>query len=103
MNDLFEEFAQAHAVKNGYLLAQTLSPVPPPGDVFRLRNIWQSTNAHSAKGDIKHYIKTQASRRARLGNDEVNGWVDVYVAYWNAVGEILAGESGKVRCTLSAC
>lgn len=97
MNELFEEFAKAHAVQNGYLLAQTLSPVPPPDDPHRLRKIWQSTNSHSVKGDIKHFIKTQTSHRINLDHDEVNGWVEVYTAYWNAIGEIIAGESGKVR------
>ena len=96
MNELFEDFAKAHSAQNGYLLAQTLSPVPPPNQPHRLRSIWQSTNAHSVKGDIRHFIKTNNSHQRLLDNEEVNGWVDVYTAYWNAVGEILAGESGKV-------
>ncbi|KAL3958986.1 hypothetical protein ACCO45_007148 [Purpureocillium lilacinum] len=85
--------------RNGYLLAQTLSPVPPPDDAHRLRKIWQSTNSHNVKGDIKHFIKTQSSYRASLDADEINGWVEVYAAYWNAIGEILAGESGKSTWT----
>ena|SRR3546814_648707 len=97
MNELFEQFAQAQAVRNGYLLAQTLSPVPPPDDAHRLRKIWQSTNSHSVKGDIKHFIKSQSSHRIILDADEITGWVEVYAAYWNAIGEILAGESGKVQ------
>ncbi|POR35798.1 Protein CSN12 [Tolypocladium paradoxum] len=99
MNELFEEFAKAYAVQNGYLLAQTLSPVPPPDDPHRLRKIGQSTNSHSVKGDIKHFIKTQASHRINVDHDEVNGWVEVYTAYWNAIGEILAGESGRSSWT----
>lgn len=98
MNELFEDFSKAHALGNGYLLAQTISPVPPPHEPHRLRRIWQSSNAHSVKGDIKHFIKSQTSSRKILGQDEINGWVEVYVAYWNAIGEILAGESGKVSC-----
>jgi hypothetical protein len=101
MNELFEDFAKAHAMRNGYLLAQTLSPVPPPDQPHRLRSVWQSTNAHSAKGDIKHFIKTNTLHRAKLSSDELNGWVEVFVAYWSAVGEILAGESGKVSSSLS--
>ncbi|KAK8927629.1 Protein CSN12 [Metarhizium anisopliae] len=99
MNELFEDFAKAYALRNGYLLAQTISPVPPPNEPHRLKRIWQSTNSHSAKGDIKHFIKSQTSSRKTISHDEVNGWVEVYVAYWNAIGEILAGESGKSSWT----
>ncbi|KEY65081.1 hypothetical protein S7711_08151 [Stachybotrys chartarum IBT 7711] len=98
MNELFEDFAKAYASKNGYLVAQTLSPVPLPHQPHRLRAVWQSTNHHSVKGDIKHFIKSSTSR-SKLDNDEVNGWVEVYAAYWNALGEIVAGESGKSTWT----
>lgn len=97
MNELFQEFAAAHASHNGYALAQTLSPVPPPNHAHKLASIYQSTNSHSVKGDIKHFIKHNASTRGTIDHDEVNGWVEVYTAYWKALGEILSGESGKVR------
>ncbi|KAH6999877.1 hypothetical protein EDB80DRAFT_725658 [Ilyonectria destructans] len=99
MNDLFHDFAQAHAGQNGYQLAQTLSPVAPPGQPNRLKAIWQSTNFHSVKGDIKHFIKTNTSHRQKLDHTEANGWGEVYMAYWKAIGEILAGESGKSSWT----
>lgn len=98
MNELFNDFAKAHASRNGYELAQTLSPVPLAHAPYRLMQVWQSTNSHSVKGDVKHFIKT--STRGSLDQDEINGWTEVYVAYWKAIGEILAGESGKV-CALS--
>lgn len=96
MNELFDDFGKAHASQNGYGIAQTLSPVAPPGHSHRLRAVRQSTNSHSVKNDIKHFIKTSTSRR-KLDHDELTGWVDVYTAYWNAIGEILAGESGNVQ------
>ncbi|QUC23702.1 uncharacterized protein UV8b_07943 [Ustilaginoidea virens] len=99
MNKLFEDFAKAHTIRNGYLLAQTISPVAPANEPHRLRRIWQSTNAQGAKGDIKHLIKSKKLNGTSLNRDEVNGWADVYVAYWNAIGEILAGESGKCSWT----
>lgn len=34
----------------------------------------------------------------RLSNDEVNGWVEVYAAYWNAMGELLvAGQNSNSK------
>lgn len=95
MNELFNDFAKAQATKQGYLLAQTLSPVAPPDDAQKLRAIHRSTNSHSVKGDIKHFMKTSLGDR-RLSHDEFNGWVEVFVAYWKAIGEINAGESGQV-------
>ena len=96
MNELFEDFATAHELQNGYSVAQTISPVPPPNQPQRLKKIWQSTNSHSAKRDIKHFIQQHTSRRKSLDDDEISGWVDVYAAYWNATGEIVAGENGNV-------
>jgi hypothetical protein len=96
MNELFEEFAQAHASRNGYALAQTLAPVAPPNQPHKLIQVHQSTNSYSVKGDVKHFIKTHMSQRGGLSQDEVNGWSEVYMAYWKALGEILAGEGGKV-------
>lgn len=101
MNELFDEFAKAHSQRHGYILAQTLSPVAPAGQPHRLRHILQSTNSHSIKGDLKHFVKTKTARKVKLDHDEVNGWVEVYAAYWNAVGEIVAGEEGKVLCSPS--
>ncbi|KJZ77536.1 Protein CSN12-like protein [Hirsutella minnesotensis 3608] len=99
MDELFQQFAEAHRKQNGYLLAQTLSPVPPSDDAHRLRVIWQATNAHSVKGDIKHVMTSHVSYRSNLSSDELNGWTEVYTVYWKAVGEILAGEDGKSSWT----
>jgi hypothetical protein len=102
MNELFDDFGKAYAARNGYQIAQTLSPVALPGHPHRLRAVWQSTNSHSVKSDIRHFIKNNTSHRRKMDHDEVTGWVEVYTAYWNAVGEILAGESGKVQYSLSS-
>lgn len=96
MNELFDEFAKAHSSRNGYLLAQTLTPVAPPTQPHKLNQVWQSTNAHSVKGDVKHFIKSSMSHKGGLDKDELNGWVEVYVAYWKALREVLSGESGQV-------
>lgn len=97
MNTTFQQFAEAHSLRNGYKLAQTLSPVPPEDDPQRLMAVWRSTNSHSVKGDIKHFIKSSTAHKRKLDHDETTGWVEVYTSYWKAVSEILAGESGKVR------
>ncbi|KZZ90794.1 COP9 signalosome complex subunit 12 [Moelleriella libera RCEF 2490] len=99
MNEIIEDFAKAHALHNGYLLAQTISPVAPNNEPHRLRRIWQSANTYSLREEIKRCIKSHNSLKASLSADEINGWVEVYSAYWNALGEILAGENGKSSWT----
>ncbi|KAF4589408.1 COP9 signalosome complex subunit 12 [Ophiocordyceps camponoti-floridani] len=99
MNHLFDSFALAYDAKNGYSLAQTLTPVAPPDDPGLLVRIWNSTNAQNAKSDILHYVKKQAAYFKDLGHDEINGWVEVYFAYWKALGVIVAGENGKSSWT----
>lgn len=101
MNELFVDFAKAHASRHGYLLAQTLSPVAPANDPQRLQAIFRSTNSHSVKGDIKHFIKTNMPRKGS-DQEELNGWVDVFIAYWKAIGEISAGERGQVSAQILA-
>lgn len=97
MNELCQEFAAAHVIRNGYAIAQTLSPVAPQGEPHKLESIWQSTNSHSVKGDIKHFIKHNSTHQGSLKANELNGWVEVYAAYWVAVCEIKLGETGKVK------
>lgn len=96
MNDLFKGFAKAHAEQNGYLLAATLSPIATSVNPQRLRLISKSSNSSSVKGDIKHFIKSNTSHQRSLDHEEVKGWVEVYAAYWNAIGDFVAVEDGKV-------
>lgn len=97
MDELFKGFARAHAEQNGYLLAATLSPISPPENPQRLRSVLKSSNSSRIKGDIKHLIKSNSSHQRGLDHEEIKGWVEVYAAYWNAVGDIVAGEDGKVH------
>lgn len=97
MNELFTSFAAAYASSDGYALAQTFTPIPPPHNPRYLWQIRQSTNAHSAKADIKRSLN--ASVKGLLSNDEIKGWVEVYEAYWKALCEITSGESGKSSWT----
>lgn len=98
MDIIFSDFGDAHSSLNGYSLSQTLSP-----DLSRseLRAIWRTTNHQDAKGVIRRGLqKTRSS--AKLSNEELQGWVEVYLAYWKAVEEILlADEQDEVRGKVS--
>ncbi|KAI4178218.1 MAG: hypothetical protein L6R41_008481, partial [Letrouitia leprolyta] len=52
------------------------------------------SNVFSIKNDIHRYIKTPQSY---LTKAEANAWIEIYVAYWKAIGEILRAETGYHR------
>ncbi|WYZ44200.1 hypothetical protein EsH8_VII_000636 [Colletotrichum jinshuiense] len=98
MEGLFEEFRNAYKARSGYSLAQTLQPFSPANKPDKLRSIWLSTNVQEVKADVKYMLlgRSSGSKKFKLDNDETNGWVEVYTAYWKAIGEILKveGDSG---------
>ncbi|KAH8899423.1 protein CSN12 [Thozetella sp. PMI_491] len=87
MDTIFEEFRAAHSNSNGYRLSKTLSP-ELSNDMLRV--IWRSLNYHDAKGVLKKGIQITGSGFDRLPSEQVQGWVDIYFAYWKSVGELLA-------------
>lgn len=96
MDALCAEFAGARADENGYDLARTLSP-DFPNDT--LRAIWQSCNAHDVKSVVKRELSKNVTGMQRLSHQELAGWVEVYHAYWKAVGELLAVQSSQSSWT----
>ncbi|TEA12051.1 Protein CSN12-like protein [Colletotrichum sidae] len=94
MEGLFEEFRNAHKTRSGYALAQTHQPFNPVNRPDKLRSIWMSTNIQDVKGDVKYMLlgRSSGSKKFKLDFEETNGWVEVYSAYWKAIGEILKAE-----------
>ncbi|KAL3423462.1 PCI domain-containing protein [Phlyctema vagabunda] len=92
MESVFCDFREAHMNGDGYLLSQTLSPVDPPSQPDKLRNFYRSTNIASVKADFKYQVLHVNTTSTRLSNEEGNGWIDVYQAYWKAIGQILNAE-----------
>jgi len=84
---LFHEFAEALNSENGYRLAKTLSPDIPNE---RLRAIFRSQNAHSIKNVLKRGLQGNAA--LTLDHQTLQGWVEIYAAYWNATGVILTAR-----------
>ncbi|KAK6214888.1 PCI domain-containing protein [Colletotrichum tabaci] len=94
MEGLFEEFRNAYKARSGYSLAQTLQPFSPVNKPDKLRSIYLSTNIQEAKADVKYMLlgRGSGSKKLKLDHEETNGWVEVYTAYWKAIGEILKVE-----------
>ncbi|KAG0651630.1 COP9 signalosome 8 [Hyphodiscus hymeniophilus] len=95
MDSVFQDFKKAYSEGHGYGLSMTLSPIPPSSDPNRLKAFFRSTNHASAKTDFKYHILYDNSMPFKLPQDEGNGWVEVYFAYWKAVGEILNAETAS--------
>jgi hypothetical protein len=91
MEPIFNDFRKAYEIGDGYGLATTLSPLAPASEPDRLYNFYRSTNFNAVKGGLKSHIFNLSS--FKLPVEEGNGWVDVYQAYWKAIGEILNAEA----------
>jgi hypothetical protein len=92
MDAIFDDFKRAYGSGLGYDLSMTLSPVAPPDQPNRLRAFHRSTNVATARKDFQYRIMWDKSNGFMVEADEGNGWVEIYFAYWKAIGEILKAE-----------
>jgi len=100
MDALAKEFCVGHTKGSGNILAATLSPEEPANDPQRLHNIWNSVQGSDARAVIGRKLRANQPPMGIPG-DEIQGWTDLYHAYWKVVGEIIAvqqpGGKGRVR------
>lgn len=94
MDAVFIEFARAHDYADGNLLATTISPQPPTSDPARLYNFHRASNAHSVTTDLRYKVQYNPSLQ-HLDKKEASAWVDVFTAYYNFVGKLLAAEEAQ--------
>lgn len=95
MDSIFEDFRNAHLNGDGYLLSSTLSPMEFPSQPDRLRSFYRSTSFATVKTDIKYRILYDNSSPVKLPAEEGTAWIEVYCAYWKAVGDILNAEAAS--------
>jgi COP9 signalosome complex subunit 12 len=99
MDTIINHFKSAQARGDGYGLAATITPVAPANDTGRPYAFYKSSNSFDIQSSIRAAIVFDND--LQLDRTEANAWVDVFVAYWKAVGVILGAEeatrSGKFR------
>ena len=95
MENVLQIFKHAHHIRSGPLLATTLDPVAPPQDPQRWLKFFKCTNSSSVSQNIRSSILSLTTPEPRPSKSENNAWIDVYVSYWKAVGEILAAENAS--------
>ncbi|KAL8643497.1 MAG: hypothetical protein Q9226_008333, partial [Calogaya cf. arnoldii] len=94
MDTIFHIFHHAQYTRDGAVLGNLLSPIPPTGDLSLLQRFYKDSNVFNVQSDITQYIK---SPQTAVPKGERNAWIDIFVAYWKAIGEILRAESGNHR------
>lgn len=97
MDQIFTDFRQAHQWGSGSLLKSTLLPLPTPARPDRLTSFYESTNKLNVGSDIRAQIFNRYHPAYRLSRNEGEAWIEVYVAYWRAVGEILIVQDAIAR------
>ena len=93
MDSLFKKFSTAYGEGQGYGLAETLSPIPPPSQPDKLQRFYRSTNFQSVKSDFQYRLLYDNSNPVRLDAVEGKAWVEIYCSYWSAIGELLEAEA----------
>ncbi|CAG7941240.1 unnamed protein product [Penicillium nalgiovense] len=84
------------AFKNAYLngsgpeLAAVLTPIAPSEDPGRLRSFYTFSTAEYLSKDLSYGLFHGKS--LKLPKAEQAAWVDIFAAYWEAIGEILRCE-----------
>ena len=96
MDRIFIDFHQAQEHGSGALLSRTLLPFADAQDPDRLIAFYSSTNKLSVTSDIRSQILYHPYANYRLGKSEAEAWVEVYVAYWRVIGEILVAKDTMI-------
>ena len=93
MDSVFHDFANAYHTLNGYLLATTLSPEPPPADPARLYSFQRSSTSHTIQTDLRY--KLQYNPEIQLDKKEAGAWLEVYTVYYSFLGPLLSAEEAQ--------
>jgi COP9 signalosome complex subunit 12 len=94
MGSLFADFHEAQRVGDGRLLASCLAPVDTLQDPYRLQSLAQLSNYQTVSADIRYHL-VQDRNATKLPKPEANAWVDIFVAHWKCVKELVGICSGN--------
>ncbi|EXJ73310.1 uncharacterized protein A1O5_03070 [Cladophialophora psammophila CBS 110553] len=93
MGSIFADFHEAQRVGHGPLLASCLAPIDTERDSRRLESFAQLSNYQTVSADVRYHI-IQGRNAAKLPKAEANAWVDIFVALWKCVKELVALRQG---------
>ncbi|KAL5604428.1 hypothetical protein BROUX41_002400 [Berkeleyomyces rouxiae] len=103
MEPLIHTFSEAYALSNrshrddlqsvGFQLAESFSPLSNIEGHNGLRRVLNSTNSAFVKRDVKNAL-VKYKGLTKLSSDELNGWAEVFCAYWRALGHVVSMTDG---------
>lgn len=87
---LANEFRHAYSIASGPALAAVLTPIATQNKPDRLRSFYQHTNIQYITKDLTSSFFH--GKNLKVPKPEQIAWVDIFAAYWEAVGEVLKCE-----------
>ena len=92
MENVLQIFKHAYHIRSGPLLSTTLDPSTPPNDPQRWVNFYNSANGSSISQVLRSALLSRSNVESRLSKGGSNAWIEVYIAHWKAIGQIIAAE-----------
>jgi hypothetical protein len=93
MSTIAIRFKDAYVNGSGPNLAAVLTPIGSAEDPSRLRSFYEFSNAEYISKDLSYALFHGKS--LKVPKAEQTAWVDIFAAYWEAVGEILQCEDRR--------
>ncbi|KAL4869147.1 hypothetical protein BDV12DRAFT_168355 [Aspergillus spectabilis] len=90
MVSILRDFEAGQEAFSGPRLAAALTPVDTPEDPNRLKSFYNFSNAAQISASLRYQFSHVSG--VRLPKQELNAWVEIFSAYWKAVGEIIKFE-----------
>lgn len=93
MSTLAAEFRTAYKDGSGHGLAAVFTPIATQAAPYRMSSFYEFTNAAYLTKDLASSLFH--GKNLKVSKAEQNAWVDIFAAYWEAVGEVLKCEEGQ--------
>lgn len=95
MASVFLDFKEAQRVGSGPRLAAALNPIAPAEEPSRLRDFYHFASPASVYSGLRYYLFHDNG--PRLSKQEQTAWTDIFVAFWNAVAELVKFDESPPR------
>jgi hypothetical protein len=100
MSTLAAEFRNAYVHGSGPGLAAVFTPIATTNSPHRLSSFYEFTNAQYLTQDLASSLFH--GKGLKVSKAEQNAWVNVFAAYWEAVGEVLKCEDRHSEASAAA-
>ncbi|KAL4785344.1 hypothetical protein BJX76DRAFT_184345 [Aspergillus varians] len=97
MDHILRELEAGHRLGSGPRLAAALTPIDTPEHPDRLKSFYNFSNAAQISTSLRYYLSQIGG--VRIPKQELNAWVDIFSAYWKAVGEIVQFDEFPSRAS----